>query len=35
VRARLAPGHYPLIVALHAAWLAGLWYLAAGAQDVA
>jgi methyltransferase len=20
-------GHYPLIVALHAAWLAGLWYL--------
>jgi methyltransferase len=23
-----APGHYPLIVALHAAWLAGLWYLA-------
>ena len=21
-------GHYPLIVALHAAWLAGLWYLA-------
>ena len=24
----VAPGHYPLIVALHAAWLAGLWYLA-------
>ena len=23
-----APGHYPLIVALHAAWLGGLWYLA-------
>jgi methyltransferase len=23
-----APGHYPLIVALHAAWLAGLWALA-------
>ncbi|HSS87317.1 MAG TPA: isoprenylcysteine carboxylmethyltransferase family protein [Reyranella sp.] len=23
----VAPGHYPLIVALHAAWLAGLWYL--------
>lgn len=23
-----APGHYPLIVALHAAWLVGLWYLA-------
>ena len=25
----VAPGHYPLIVALHAAWLAGLWYLVA------
>jgi methyltransferase len=23
-----AAGHYPLIVALHAAWLAGLWWLA-------
>ena len=23
-----APSHYPLIVALHAAWLAGLWWLA-------
>ena len=23
-----APGHYPLIVILHAAWLAGLWWLA-------
>ena len=23
-----APGHYPLIVALHALWLAGLWFLA-------
>jgi methyltransferase len=23
-----APGHYPLIVLLHAAWLAGLWWLA-------
>jgi methyltransferase len=23
-----APGHYPLIVALHAAWLCGLWLLA-------
>jgi methyltransferase len=23
-----APGHYPLIVILHAAWLAGLWFLA-------
>jgi methyltransferase len=22
-----APGHYPLIVALHAAWLVGLWYV--------
>ncbi len=24
----VAPGHYPLIVALHTLWLAGLWYLA-------
>lgn len=23
-----APGHYPVIVALHAAWLGGLWLLA-------
>jgi methyltransferase len=23
-----APGHYPLIVALHAVWLASLWWLA-------
>ncbi len=23
-----APGHYPLIVLLHAAWLLGLWWLA-------
>jgi methyltransferase len=23
-----APGHYPLIVALHATWLAALWWLA-------
>lgn len=23
-----APGHYPLIVLLHTAWLAGLWFLA-------
>jgi methyltransferase len=23
-----SPGHYPFIVALHAAWLAGLWLLA-------
>jgi methyltransferase len=29
-----APGHYPLIVALHAAWLAGLWYLAVWRADV-
>lgn len=26
----IAPGHYPLIVALHAAWLAALWWLAPG-----
>ena len=26
----VASGHYPLIVVLHAAWLAGLWYLAVG-----
>jgi methyltransferase len=25
-----APGHYPLIVVLHATWLAGLWILAPG-----
>ena len=24
----VAPGHYPAIVALHSAWLAGLWLLA-------
>ena len=24
----VAPGHYPLIVMLHAAWLIGLWWLA-------
>lgn len=29
-----APGHYSLIVALHAAWLAGLWYLALRSGDV-
>ena len=29
-----APGHYPLIVALHAAWLAGLWYLIASSGHV-
>jgi methyltransferase len=26
----VAPGHYPLIVAVHAAWLASLWWLAPG-----
>ena len=26
----VAPGHYPLIVALHASWLASLWWLAPG-----
>ena len=26
----VAPGHYPLIVALHLAWLATLWWLAPG-----
>lgn len=25
-----APGHYPFMVMLHAAWLAGLWWLAPG-----
>ena len=32
----VAPGHYPLIVALHAVWLAGLWCLAlwSGHADV-
>lgn len=25
-----APGHYPLIVTLHAAWLVGLWLLVVG-----
>jgi methyltransferase len=25
-------GHYPLMVALHSAWLAGLWLLAAGVE---
>ena len=29
----VAPGHYPLIVLMHGAWLAGLWYLAPG-RDV-
>jgi methyltransferase len=28
-----AAGHYPLIVALHAAWLVGLWYLAVWRGD--
>ena len=27
-----APGHYPLIVALHALWLAALWLLAPGRE---
>ena len=27
-----SPGHYPLIVLMHAAWLALLWVLAAGAS---
>jgi methyltransferase len=26
----IAPGHYPLIVLLHAAWLAALWWYGAG-----
>jgi methyltransferase len=26
----VAPEHYPLIVAVHTAWLAGLWWLAPG-----
>ena len=26
----VAPGHYPFIVALHASWLAALWWLAPG-----
>ncbi len=26
----IAPGHYPLIVAVHAGWLAVLWWLALG-----
>ena len=26
----VAPGHYPLIVALHAAWLSALWWFAPG-----
>ncbi|MDQ3075194.1 MAG: hypothetical protein M3Q88_06255 [Pseudomonadota bacterium] len=26
----VAPGHYPLIVAVHAAWLASLWWFAPG-----
>jgi methyltransferase len=29
----VAAAHYPLIVALHAAWLAGLWYLVLGRAD--
>lgn len=30
----VAAGHYPLIVALHAAWLAGLWYFVVWRADV-
>lgn len=30
-----AAAHYPLIVALHAAWLAGLWYAASDTQPSA
>lgn len=26
----VSPGHYPLIVAVHASWLAALWWLAPG-----
>ncbi len=26
----VAPGHYPMIVAVHAAWLAALWWFAPG-----
>ena len=28
----VAPGHYPLIVAVHALWLAALWWLAPGRE---
>jgi methyltransferase len=28
--AEVAPGHYPMIVALHTAWLAALWFYGAG-----
>ena len=30
----VAPGHYPLIVAVHTAWLAALWWLAPGMDIV-
>ena len=30
----VAPGHYPLIVAVHALWLAVLWWLAPGREIV-
>lgn len=29
-----SPGHYPLIVAVHALWLASLWWLAPGREIV-
>lgn len=28
----ISPGHYPYMVAMHAAWLVGLWLLATGRQ---
>jgi methyltransferase len=28
----VAPGHYPLIVSVHATWLAALWWLAPGRE---
>jgi methyltransferase len=30
-----APGHYPFVVALHAAWLAGLWIFSRGVEPSA
>ena len=30
VNVEIAPGHYPYMVAMHAAWLAGLWLIAIG-----
>jgi methyltransferase len=31
----VAPGHYPVIIAMHLAWLGGLWWLAPGRAVVA